>query len=123
MISLELLRDIELFEGLPEAEVAHLLQRVADIRARPGEYLVREGDDPAFIIVLGGLFVITKALGPLERVIATRGPGDFFGELSLMLGSSSFAGLRANAESRALRIEAVDFHALLRASDALKQRV
>ena len=123
MITLEFLRSLDVFKGTPEAEIVHLLPRIADARVRMGEYLVREGDTPTFIIVLQGLLEITKALGPTERVIATRAAGDFFGELSLMLGCPSFAGLRATGDGRALRIEAVDFKALLKASPALKQRV
>src|ERR1700693_4885087 len=123
MITLEFLRSLDVFKGTPEAEIVHLLPRIADARVRMGEYLVREGDTPTFIIVRQGLLDITKALGPTERVIATRAAGDFFGELSLMLGCPSFAGLRATGDGRALRIEAVDFKALLKASPALKQRV
>jgi len=123
MITKELLRSLDVFEGTPEAEIAHLLPRIADVRVRMGEYLVREGDAPTFVIVLQGLFEITKALGPKQSVIATRTPGDFFGELSLMLGATSFAGLRANGDGRALKIEAVDFQTLVQSSPALRQLV
>jgi len=123
MITLEFLRSLDVFEGTPEAQIVHLLPRIADARVGMGEYLVREGDAPSFFIILQGLFEMTKALGPMERVIATRAPGDFFGEFSLMLGCPSFAGLRASGDGRALKIEAVDFQALLQTSPALKERV
>jgi thioredoxin reductase (NADPH) len=123
MISLELIEALDVFGGVTRVEIAHLLPRVEDLQVKLGQYVVREGEAPSFIIVLQGSFEITKSLGPMERVIATRAPGEFFGEISLMFGASSNAGLRAAKDGRALRIDAVDFRALLHASPAFAQRV
>jgi thioredoxin reductase (NADPH) len=123
MLPLELLETLDVFEGVSRVEIDHLLPRIEDLMVDAGRYIVRDGDAPSFIVVLQGRFEITKSLGPIERVIATRAPGDFFGELSLMFAASSFANLRAAVSGRALRVNAVDFRALLQTSPAFAARI
>ncbi len=47
-----------------------------------------------------------------ERVVGERHPGEIFGEVSIVLGTTHPAGLRAAEKSRVMRIEARDYHAV-----------
>src|SRR5262249_47144683 len=112
MITADLLARFPLFAGLPEDRRALIAAHAADLQVQPGEWVIHEGDRPAFFGVLAGELEAVKAFGSTERTVPYR-PGDYFGELSLWLGSTVLASLRAREPSRVLRLDAADFHALL----------
>jgi serine phosphatase RsbU (regulator of sigma subunit) len=88
----KLLARAPLFKGLPEDEIKKLTETLTVREVPPNTILFQEGElgDYFFIIIQGQIEVI-KALGtPEERLIGTRGPGEFIGELSLI----NRAGLR-----------------------------
>ncbi|GBF06130.1 cyclic nucleotide-binding protein [Deinococcus aerius] len=123
MITPDVLRAVPLFAGLGETALHEVAQAAADVRLNPGEWLVQEGDTPAFFVLLEGDLEVTKTAGGEEHVINTYRPGDSFGELPLLLGSGAVANLRALAPARVVRLEAPDFHTLLARSDAVASRI
>jgi thioredoxin reductase (NADPH) len=90
-----------------------MCERAADITLLPDEYLVHEGEVPAFYVVVSGKLEVTKHVGEHEQVLGKRKRGDFFGEVPLLLGSTVFANMRAREESRVMRLDAADFHTLV----------
>jgi hypothetical protein len=48
MFTPEELRQAKIFACLDEAECARLAQTVADVRLKPGEWLIRSGETPWF---------------------------------------------------------------------------
>jgi serine phosphatase RsbU (regulator of sigma subunit) len=80
-----LLAQVPLFKNLPEAELKRLSAELRVEELPSGSVLFEEGDcGDLFYVILEGEFEVLQAVGtPEERVIAVRGPGDFFGELSL----------------------------------------
>ena len=112
MITAELLTRFPLFAALPEHRRALIAARAADLHLQAGEWLIHEGDPPTFFGVLAGELDAVKVVGSTEHVVRYK-PGDYFGELSLWLGSTAMASLRAREPSRVLRLDAADFHALL----------
>ncbi|MGH8800644.1 MAG: cyclic nucleotide-binding domain-containing protein, partial [Casimicrobiaceae bacterium] len=113
MITGDMLRAVPLLAGVPDAELATIAGRAADIELRTHEWLIQEGELPAFFIVLSGRVAVLKAVGGVEREINHYGPGDHGGELSLLLGSPAIAGLRADEPSRVCRLDAADFRELI----------
>ncbi|HTR58339.1 MAG TPA: FAD-dependent oxidoreductase [Casimicrobiaceae bacterium] len=113
MITAELLRGVPLFAEVPEAELKVIASRSADIRARPSDWLIREGELPSFFIVLSGGIDVLKALGGDDRVINHYGPGEYGGEVPLLLRSPAIASLRATETSRVARLDSGDFHELV----------
>ena len=87
MITAELLSQISLFATLPEGERASISSRAADVRIRAGEYLLLEGQEPAFFGLLEGRIDVLKMLSGRDQRLATYGPGDYFGEVPLLLGA------------------------------------
>ncbi|HSS70203.1 MAG TPA: FAD-dependent oxidoreductase [Casimicrobiaceae bacterium] len=113
MITAELLRGVPLFAEVPEAELKVIASRAADIRLRPSDWLIREGELPSFFIVLSGGVDVLKALGGDDRVIAHYDAGEYGGEVPLLLRAPAIASLRATETSRVARLEAADFHELV----------
>jgi thioredoxin reductase (NADPH) len=113
MITADLLARFPLFAALPEDRRALIAARAADLQLQAGEWLIREGDPPAFFGVLAGELEVIKRLGWTEQILARYGPGEYTGELSLWLGSTVAASFRAGAPSRVLRLDPADFYALV----------
>ena len=119
MITPDLLRDIALFASLDEVALQEISISAADIHLTEGEWLVHEGEPPAFFVLLSGDLEVTKVVGGAEQVINQYHAGDYFGEVPLLLGSTILANLRAINDVRVLRLEAIDFQALLSRSEKL----
>lgn len=113
MITADLIRDMPIFESLSDERLERVARAAADIALFDGEYLVHEGEVPSFFIVIAGRVEVTKRVGGLERVLATREHGEYFGELPLVLGSTTFANVRATGTARMMRLEPLTFHDLL----------
>ncbi|MGH3119292.1 MAG: FAD-dependent oxidoreductase [Gaiellales bacterium] len=109
MITADLLTRISLFAPLPEGERASLAERAADVRLRADEYLLIEGQTPAFFGLLEGRIDVIKSIGGRDQRLTTYVPSDYFGEVPLLLGSPALASLRASEPSRLLRLDAPDF--------------
>lgn len=104
------LRAIPLFAALDE----EVLERVADlcteVDAHPGQVLTRANDPGAgmFVVEAGSVAV------ELRSRTLTLGPGQFFGELSLLVPDATrIARVRATGDARLLAIARADFAALL----------
>jgi protein phosphatase len=78
---LEILARIPIFEGLEYKDMARLLEIIEMRSARPQDVLVREGElGEEMYIILGGRVDVYKQ----EQHINELGPGDYFGELSII---------------------------------------
>lgn len=120
MISALQLRDLPLFASFSDDELAEIATKAADLTVRPGEYLVQEGEEPYFYVVLSGAMDVTKRVGAGEIVIARRERGGFFGEIPVLLGATTFANLRAVSASRVMRLDPFDLQALTVTNTAFK---
>jgi thioredoxin reductase (NADPH) len=109
MITADLLTQISLFAPLPESERASLAARAADVRVGANEYLLIEGQTPAFFGLLEGRIDVSKVVGGRDQRLTTYGPGDYFGEVPLLLGAPALASLRATEPARLMRLDAPDF--------------
>ena len=119
MITPDLLRSVALFASLDEAALQEIAGSAADIHLIAGEWLVHEGEMPAFFVLLSGELEVTKIVSGTEQVINQYHAGDYFGEVPLLLGSTIIANLKALTDARVLRMEAADFQSLLARSEKL----
>jgi thioredoxin reductase (NADPH) len=104
---------VPLLAALPHALRSRIVARAADVRANVGEWIVREGDPPYFWIVLEGEIEAVRTIAGRERQTTTWDPGEFFGEVPLMLGSTATVSCRAIQPSRLMRTDPTDFHAMV----------
>ena len=109
MITADLLSNISLFAPLPDSERASLAARAADVRLQADEYLLLEGQAPAFFGLLEGQIDVLKSVAGRDQRLTTYGPGDYFGEVPLLLGAPALASLRATEPARLMRLDASDF--------------
>lgn len=80
-----LLARVPLFATLPCSERRYLAATLRVVTAPAGAILCREGEsgDRCYVVAAGHLDVIKAWDTPDEHLIATHGPGEVIGELSL----------------------------------------
>ena len=112
MVTAEEVGAVTVFASL-EVDARDRLSRVsADIALAPGEYAANQGDDRALFAVLEGRIEPVKLVDGIESVVGERHPGDIFGEVPIVLGTVFPVGFRAAEQSRVMRIEPHDYHAV-----------
>ena len=121
-----LIRTIPLFATLRGTETEFLAGILRGVEIPADTLLFREGEPGAsFDILVDGQVEIIKALGTLdERLLAVRGPGDFFGEMSLLDPDGlRTASVRARTPSCLLEMSRTDFDAVLQHRPALAYEI
>ena len=106
----ELLSTARLFDGI-DAEGMDQIAAVAVQVDFPADHVIaRQGE------IGTGFFVIVKGAARVVRAgetIATLGPGDFFGELSVLDGRPRIAQVIADGPTTCLALASWDFEAVL----------
>ena len=110
------LSDIGIFGGLDESTIAEFVQRLPVLRLTPGDVVFREGDAgrELFVLLQGEMEVIKQSKTQRESRVAIFGPGDWFGEMSILDIMPRSATVRALAPSRVLKMSAHDLEQLYR---------
>ncbi len=106
-----------LFASLSLEEAEHLISTLKRIHLPQKSILFHEGEPgDCFYIVLEGSVDVIKALGtPEERLLKVHGPGDTFGEMSLLQPKSlRSASVRSCTPARLLEMDRKAFESLVR---------
>ena len=104
------LRAIPLFAGLEPDALERIADLATEVEARAGQVLTRANEPGA------GMFVVEEGTVAVELRSRTVefGPGEFFGELSLLVPDARrIARVRATTDARLLAVSRADFAALL----------
>ncbi len=112
----ELLAGCPLFSGVGPDGLAALAERASEVDYASGAVIVRHGEIGTgfFVIADGRVRVIQDG-----SVVAHLGPGDFFGELSVLDQLPRNAQVAADEPTRCLALASWDFEAALLANPAL----
>ena len=102
-----------LFAELSHPLRSRLAARSADIHANAAEWIVYEGDPAYFWALLEGEVEAIKLIAGQDVQTTTFDPGEYFGEVPLMLGAKAFNGIRALRPSRLMRLDPAEFHAMI----------
>ena len=106
------LRNIGLFGALSDDVLTHLASTLSVIAPPPGTLVFREGDEARdmFVVVGGEMEVLKQSKRGIDARVALLGPGDWFGEMSILDVQPRSATVIAVAPTRLLRItsEALD---------------
>jgi len=111
-----LLREVPLFAELSPDD----LKQIADIAREQwygdGSTVCRYGEEgrELFVLVSGRAHVVRPEPGGEEKRLATRGAGEFIGEMAIIESAPRSATVRADGEVRALVIGDEAFKAILR---------
>jgi thioredoxin reductase (NADPH) len=116
MITSADLETIPLFAGVEEQERRRLARRAADIHLEPGEWLVREGEEPRFFVVLTGELEAIKDIIGQRRVLGRTVAGEFSGETPIFMGTANIVSVRAVTPCRVARFERQQLQELVRDS-------
>lgn len=77
----DLLRKVAIFSGVPDRALGTIAEQVEVIDFPAGRYIVRQGQvGTGFYLLASGHVTVTRGGEALARL----GPGDFFGELSVI---------------------------------------
>jgi CRP-like cAMP-binding protein len=109
-VDAELLRNCSLFGGVSDAAVERILACSAERVAEQGQVLALPNDPGSGMFVIEeGTVAVELRSGPVEL-----GPGDFFGELALLVEDGvRVARVRATSRVRCITIPREDFLALV----------
>src|ERR1043165_8091080 len=110
------LREVPLFSEMDEQEAAGI-RAIMDIqRFKAGQTIIREGElgNLFYVITEGRAEIIIRDAGGADLVLHEAGPGDFFGELSMLTSEPRSARVRAVENLTTLALERDEFFAFLR---------
>ncbi|MDP6946674.1 MAG: cyclic nucleotide-binding domain-containing protein, partial [Myxococcota bacterium] len=80
-----LLRDVAIFGGLSEETLAFVLDRATRVRVALGEHFITEGEmGKSFFVLETGRVRVHKDADGDAITLCDFGPGDAFGEMSLL---------------------------------------
>jgi thioredoxin reductase (NADPH) len=118
MITSADLAQVPLFANVEEVERQRLARKAADIRLVRGEFMVREGEEPRFFIILEGELEVLKNIVGQFRELGRNVAGEFSGEVPIFMGVAQIVSLRALTPVRAARFERQQLQELVRDSPA-----
>jgi CRP/FNR family transcriptional regulator, cyclic AMP receptor protein len=112
----EFLETIPIFAGLRADAVSEIAQAAEEVEARAGDIIVREGEaGNRMFIIRSGRVEVVKHLGqPRETLLATFGPRDFLGEMSIIECVARAASLRTIEDSFLFSLKGTDLYHLFR---------
>jgi len=112
---MDLLRSVPIFAGIEPSRLKLIAFTADSIAYRAGQALVRQGQpgDAAYVLVEGKAEVSVETESG-DYVVATLGPGDVVGEISILCDTPRTATVTASTDVSALRVRKDSFLQLLR---------
>jgi CRP-like cAMP-binding protein len=117
---IDALRAVPLLSGLSGRDLAQVLALAKEQELRAGEVIVKAGDlAQDFYLLARGHAKLTVP----RRGTVMLGPGDYFGEMSVLDGGPRTATIVAEGPGWALRIGRQDFLRLLDAHPSIARKI
>jgi len=112
--ALEILRRVQIFNGLTATELQFLAERAVPRKYSKGELLFTEGEPCTglFVIESGRVRIFKSSPNGREQILAVEGPGSSIAELPLFDGGNYPASTAAMEDARIYFISKQDFHSL-----------
>ena len=109
--TIELLAQTRLFAGVDSTGLARIAERITEIELPANRVIARQGEIGTgfFVIASGAAHVIRDGV-----MLAELGPGDFFGELSVLDGKPRNAQVVSTQATTCLALATWDFEAVVR---------
>ena len=111
---LALLKRVQLFASLSDAEFAFLISHVVPRKYASGEIVFTEGDPCAglFVVHIGNVRIFKSSASGREQVLSIDGPGSSIAELPVFDGGNYPASAQVLSDSTLLFFSRQDFQAL-----------
>lgn len=115
-----LLEKVPLFRDLSKRQLDQIARLADDMEVPAGKRLATEGDSgQELFVIVDGQATVTGTRGRTNRL----GPGDFFGEMSLLDGGPRSATVQADSTMRLLVVGRREFWQLLTAAPPLTLKI
>ncbi len=110
----ELLRRIPLFAEMDGSQIQLIAAEMREEGYLAGTFLIRQGEigEKFYVIETGRVEVLVDRSGAAQ-VVAQRGPGEYVGEIALLLSVPRTASVRAQTHVRALVLDKPGFERLV----------
>jgi len=117
---LDLLHSVPLFAEFDRRHLVRLGMLTEEVDVPAGKVLIRQNEhgDDLMVIVSGSVGVERNG-----ETINHLGPGEFFGEIALIVGGPRTATVAAETPTRLLVVNHRDFHALMEEFPAVATQV
>ena len=121
---IDYLEQVSLLDPLSPDLVRRIAEENIDRVYAAGEQVIRQGatGDSLFVIMRGSVEVTAREGDHPMVKLAVLGPGDYFGEMSLMTGASRTATITTLEETQLLEVGKESFRAILAAHPALVEK-
>ncbi len=117
---IEHLTQVPLFSACSRDELRKLSRRTTDIPVAEGHVLVKEGDRGLeFFVIVSGRAKVSRR----GRKVGELGPGDFFGELALLIDTERNATVAALTPMEAIVLSRREFDAALADAPRMTRRI
>jgi CRP/FNR family transcriptional regulator, cyclic AMP receptor protein len=117
---LERLKGVPMFDDLSDKELKDVLAQTRVVEHDAGREIVEEGrNSVGFHLILDGQATVSHG----DRTLRTLGPGDYFGEISVIDGKPRSATVTAVTPLRSLSLLAWKFQPLLDAHPSLTRKI
>ena len=115
-----MLSRVPLFEGLTKKELRSLAKELQEETFNAGQDIVTAGKPGGrFYLILDGRAKVIQG----DRTKATLGPGDYFGEMSIIDKGPRSATVRADGYVRALSIASWNFLSVLEENFSIARKI
>jgi CPA1 family monovalent cation:H+ antiporter len=105
----ELIEQVPMFRGLPDAVLQRLAGQCREVSFLPGDIVIGERErGNALYIIMRGRVAVFKGEGVTQKLQANLGAGDFFGEAALLGDDVRTASVRAEQPLTLLRLTRSD---------------
>jgi CRP-like cAMP-binding protein len=119
-VKVEALRQVPLFEGLSKKHLRALARVTEDVAVEAGTVLCREGRlGREFFVIVDGTVEVTRG----GKRLATRGAGEFFGEIALITTTTRTATVTAKTPLRCFILTRGDFRIVLDDNPGVERKV
>lgn len=114
------LKGVPLFGGLSKRELNQLARLSEDLELEPGKVLCKEGETgKEFFVLVDGKVKVTRK----GRRVATRGGGEFVGEIALLEDLPRTATVTAETPVRLFVLTRKDFRHLVGVNPGVERKV
>lgn len=114
---------VEILTALSKSELKHLVGQVRTETYAEGEITFHQGEpgDSFYIIKSGKVDVVVEKKQGESSIVATLGPGNFFGEMSLLTGAARTASIQVKEDAEFIVIDKESFRSTLANNPSLAE--
>ena len=125
MDRIALLKKIALFSNLSEEHLSSIAEFCVEKCFRKGDVIIKQGDFGIglYFICCGKVNIVKKTAGGENLYMAELGPGDFFGEMTVLDNAPRSADVIAFEECKCLVLTAWDFKSRMKVDPEIALKI